>query len=443
MMMSLVPNLSDYFKNSLSEVVEAWIAVALLNDDGFAILDQRLGEDVIQHYLIGIDLPTTVSALRIIQSRLSASKFEAKIFKRTNITYHPKVYLFRFADNTYDAIVGSANMTLGGFTKNIEFNVLIEEHDKCLDIQQWFEELYSDAFPVDDENIKRYEQRWQDYRPSSSALGKMQQLKLQKPVEITDALSGIDFTDRYFKAEHHRAFRLDFWYDYDKSANDARKAVADVFVELHRQIYQQFYQYSLQKLRPNTPQHLVSMHYHDPSKSKQALNAMWLSYGKSEEEIKLYHKEYRQPRLRGDDPEDDKQSFINHARLQIRIEFKEIGIWILFAKNNGGGVVDRNVFKERMRTEPTYRLDFFKLLTGLPEPYFIKVNDDRKDVGFFTDEDMLYRYCRKDHEDAYFTIGRDYNITDPEMSATLLPLEVLQVFSLLYPLYRHMRHYII
>ena len=70
---------------------------------------------------------------------------------------------------------------------------------------------------------------------------------------------------------------------------------------------------------------------------------MWLSYGKSKEEIKWYHSLFHSP-MKIDNEEDDLQSFINHARLQIRIELKSIGIWILFGKIMEEAVLTETIF---------------------------------------------------------------------------------------------------
>ena len=88
-------------------------------------------------------------------------------------------------------------------------------------------------------------------------------------------------------------------------------------------------------------EHLISMiRQIDPTKPR-AINAMWLSYGKSGDEIKQYQKEV------GADQK-AKQTFIHHARLQLRIDIKSIGIWLLFAKENEGGLFDREYFKEQV-----------------------------------------------------------------------------------------------
>jgi len=438
----IIEKLGEFFSTELTGVTRSWMAAALVNDKGFTELQDSLSKGVIQQYLIGIDLPTPVPLLKKIQLMVTPGLFEAKLSKNDNGSFHPKVYLFEFTDGSLKAIAGSGNLTSGGLTDNVEMNVLVDDKAICDGIKNWFTALFNDAFPLDDENIRRYEERWLAYQPASDALKKMQRVTLQKPVMVAGPLDNINFSDRYFKKEHHLAFSRDRWFDTDKQADAGRKAVADVFTTLHQDIYKQFGAYELKGLYPNTNNHLVSMFYHAPDRQKQKLDAMWLSYGKSEEEIKKYHKEYRQPYLPGQNQEDDKQSFINHARLQIRIEFQEIGIWILFAKNNGGGLIDRNIFIQRMRSEPAYRTKFYLLLKELPEPYWISVANDSKNISWFTDEDTLYNFCKKDTDEYYFIIGRDYAITDPEMSAENLPGEVLKVFSLLYPLYRHMRHYL-
>lgn len=438
----IIEKLGVFFESGLREVVRCWVASALLKESGWQDLEDCLPENTDRKYIIGIDLPTPVDLLKIINQKLS-NRFDARIYKPAEGTFHPKVYLFECRDGSFKAIIGSANLTSGGLIKNTELNILTDDTDTCTEIKIWFERLFADAFPVSEENISRYEKHWLTYQPIDSTFGSIPNLVLQREQAVRNEQEPLDFSDRFFKLEHHDAFHKNRWFDSSKNADNARKAVADMFADLHLTIYGKFKSYGLDGLHPNQLPHLVSMHYRDPQKFRQRLNAMWLSYGKSPEEIKAYHKEYKQPFLNGQDQEDDKQSFINHARLQVRIEYRQIGIWILFAKNNGGGVVDRNVFKERMRLEPGYRLKFYELLKELPAPYWISVADDQRPIGYFNNADELYRFCRKDNENCYFSIGRDYQINDQEMSEDALPTEVLKVFALLYPLYRHMRHYII
>lgn len=180
------------------------------------------------------------------------------------------------------------------------------------------------------------------------------------------------------------------------------------------------------------------MYAHFEGRTSQELNAMWLSYGKSPDEIKEYHKLF--PAI-GKNDEDDLQSFINHARLQIRIELKSIGIWILFGKKNGGSAFDRHYFKTRMQ-ELGYRNDFYNMIKELPPEYWIIVSQNKKYINEFKSTESLHEFCKKDNEKYYFIIGRDYQITDDEMSEATLPETVLNEFIRLYPIYEKMRHYL-
>lgn len=437
----LITNLGEHLATALSSVDEIWIAAALCNDEGFEELQTILPGPVKQHYLIGIDLPTTVSVLKTIKSKIKPGMFAAKISKSGQGSFHPKVYLFRTKD-AYSAIIGSGNMTKGGFFNNTELNIQTEDQTTCQEIKGWFDDLFIEAYPLNDENISRYESKWESFDQEHQNLRKMQNVQLVKSILPGHELDDIDFNDRYFKKEHHLAFRPTLWQDDSPAANTERNNVWNRFAELHRQIYPCFNEFNLGLLHPNVPNHLVSMPYHFPGRTQQELNAMWLSYGKSQPEIRKYHEYFPKVGRGKQDEEDDLQSFINHARLQIRIEYQEIGIWILFAKNNGGGLFDRDDFKKKMKSD-TYCLDFYNQLKSLLAPYWIRVNNVKKDVNEFESPDLLRQFTNKDNERNYFTIGRNYAIEDIQMSEINLPGEVLREFKRLYPLYKMMRHYLV
>lgn len=435
----LVTNLSVDLAASLKDADELWLATALINDEGFKFLQSNLPAHTVQHILVGIDLPTTVSVLKTILSRLLPATFEGRICRPEAGVFHPKTYVIRRGE-LYIAFVGSANLTLGGLMNNTELCIKIDDLVICRQLLTWFRNLYDNSFPINDENIARYEKVYNS-NSSYEALRNSRKVELIKLAVLKDIFDDVDFSDRYFKREHHFAFRPALWKDDSFSANKEREKTSRRFLQLHGEIYPLFGQYGLGKLRPNVKGHVVSMSYHFPGQTQQNINAMWLSYGKSEAEIKKYHELFTKVSRYDQDEENDKQSFINHARLQIRIELHEIGIWILFGKNNNGSLFDRKNFHDKMQEEP-YRNSFYYLLTSLPAEYWISVNRVDKPVSDFTDPMMLFDFCKTDNPLYYFIIGRDYKITDPEMSEDNLPHEVLSVFELLNPLYEKMRHYL-
>jgi len=416
----------------LKDAKEIWISVALIKDSAFNLLQVIIPPDTKQSYLIGVDLPTPPAVLRVLQKKQSPF-FRASIFK-SEATFHPKVYIIR-KEFEYVAFIGSSNLTDGGLENNIEMNVLIRDQVVCQSLVSWFENLYKNSFPLSDANIAVYESYFSIIANHKSDIKKAKAgIHLKRPEAGDNLLEGIDFADRYFKKEHHLAFRNSLWRDSSSSANRERKKVSDRFLNLHEIIYKRFSEFGIHTLFCNVTNHIVSMYFHPPDRP-QKIDAMWLSYGKSQEEINQYHKLF--PKVHSNSDEDDLQSFINHARLQVRIELRQIGIWILFGKNNSGSLFDRQHFKNKM-VDFNYRNEFYKRITDLPAVYKVTVNQISKPVGDFQDADDLHEFCKKDQYSKYFFIGIDYNISDPEMSETLLPETVLNEFSRLYPIYEMM-----
>lgn len=416
----------------LKNAEELWFAVALVKDSTFEYIQNTINETCFQHHLVGIDLPTSPSVLRTMQSKQRKDLFECAIYK-SGFNFHPKVYLIKSNDK-YVAFVGSANLTDGGFENNVELNYKISNQSDCLDILNWFNSLFKDGYPLTDENIDEYESQLESLKDIEKELKrKCKLIVLKKPNSIVTPLDSIDFTDRYFKKEHHWAFRKELWYTDSEEAVDERKLAWSKCVELHEDAFARFKDYGIQILEPNPmSDHLISMiRQIDPTKPR-AIGAMWLSYGKNINEIKKYQK------LVGQDQK-AKQTFIHHARLQIRIDIKNIGIWLLFAKENEGGLFDRAFFKEQMR-DRIFRDKFYQMIKSLGDEYFISVGNQREFCHKFSSADELHKFTKKDNNQLYFIIGRDYEIEDDEMSETNLPIEMLKVFKLLFPFYEIMKH---
>ena len=230
------------------------------------------------------------------------------------------------------------------------------------------------------------------------------------------------------------AFRRELWTDTSRGANNERIKVQDKFLELNNLIFPKFTKHGIDALEHNTKNHIVSMYQHITGATSQKLGAMWLSYGKSRDEINKYKFFFPKLPNKKTSDEDDKMSFINHARLQIRIDLDSIGIWLLFGKNNGGSIFDRDAFRKKMATIK-FRDDFYSMIKLLPTDYFIYLNKNKKFCNEFNSSDELNDFCKNDNEQEYFYIGKNYQILDVEMSEKNLPEETLKVFKLLFPLY--------
>lgn len=428
----IITRLKSDFEELLVTANEIWFAIALVKESTYDFIQDIINDNCKQNYLVGLDLPTNPKVLRNMQSRLKKDLFEAAIYK-TEQNFHPKVYLIKDNDS-FTAFIGSSNLTDGGLEDNVELNYKITNQEDCLYILNWFNTLCKESFPLSEENILAYEEQFNSLEEIEKELKKRRKkIKLKKTITFSDPLDAIDFSDRYFKKEHHLAFRRELWSNNSKEAINERESAKIKCEELHQSIFPRFKKYEIHLLEPNPDSnHLISMIWQiDPAKPRP-INAMWLSYGKSGDEIKQYQKEV------GADQK-AKHTFIHHARLQLKIDFNNIGLYLLFAKENEGGIFDRDFFKTSMRNNE-YRNNFYQILKSLPNEYFISVGGNKEFCHNFNSSDDLHNFCKKDDIQKYFIIGRDYQITDDEMSETKLPLETLKVFELLYPLYEKMRH---
>lgn len=433
----VISHLSTVLPELLAQADELWIAVALATDEGLDFIRSHANPNAIHHYLIGIDMGTPVSVLKTLATA-QQNGTRSRIGQSEIGIFHPKLYLFRTQDR-FKAVLGSANLTLPGLSKNQELSTMISDPQTCNHLLKWFLDQFKIAFPLTEFNISSYAAY------SSNSDGQADSKQRQPPIKLQHAtihleLDDIDFSDRYFKKEHHFAFRKEMWKDTTKAAERERKKTVERFLQLHETIFPRFSEFDLEGLHHNVTNHIVSNHYHTPDRVSQDINAIWLSYGKSQDEIAKYHREFGLPyEPRKEQQDNDFQSFINHARLQIRLELEHIGIWLLFGKNKGS-ILDRDYFQQQMRKEK-YREDFFNMVKGLPNSYRISIDRSTLYINQINSPNELWKHCRQDRPEAYFIIGRDYKITDPEMSEEQLPETTLKEFRLLYPIYKTMRHY--
>ena len=415
----------------LPKAEEVYFAVALAKEKPLSDLLSLIPEQSIQKIIVGLDLPTEIEALQLLKDlEEKNNNIKVAIHYDKSQTFHPKLYLIK-SEGRFVAFIGSANLTEPGLTKNIELSYGIDNEKDCEELLNWFKKTFSSSYPIDDHNIEEYKKN--DDPKGDERGSNKKPLNLRKPVNEILVFDDIDFSDRFFRREHHWAFRKELWLNNSLKANKERQEAENRFIELHKLIYPRFYEFGLIGIHPNKEGHIVSLNHQINESAPRKLDAMWLSYGKSQADIK----EYQSWQSRKEDKEI--QTFIHHARIQIRIEFMSIGIWILFGKNNKGSTVDRSYFKSKMR-EVDYRKIFFEKLQSLPENYWIRINDDARYCNSFAIPEELHTFCKTDNVDVYFIIGRDYNISDDEMSELNLPNTTLDVFKKLFPIYELMRH---
>ena len=84
---------------------------------------------------------------------------EMKVYAEDNKRFHPKLYLYRYPEDSPvkslgSAIVGSSNLSASGLTGNIELNVEKRDSSSIRYLDSWFDDLWQEAEPFSPELMR-------------------------------------------------------------------------------------------------------------------------------------------------------------------------------------------------------------------------------------------------------------------------------------------------
>jgi hypothetical protein len=90
--------------------------------------------------------------------------------KSTNGVFHPKAFLFTHPDRRWTALIGSANLTNGGFNLNEEVALFISDADPGgseirQDLESLLNRYWSEALRMSSEDLSGYEAMWTAKQP--------------------------------------------------------------------------------------------------------------------------------------------------------------------------------------------------------------------------------------------------------------------------------------
>ena len=129
--------IGNIINQELQNANSAKIAVAFLKYSGVKVIEKALDSFLKNHgdieIIAGLDFKTTdpqsMNYFIQLQKQVSGLKFYCygdKDENKTDVVFHPKIYLFEKARET-TGIVGSTNLTRGDLLTNFEVNVVIKE----------------------------------------------------------------------------------------------------------------------------------------------------------------------------------------------------------------------------------------------------------------------------------------------------------------------------
>jgi hypothetical protein len=161
--------------------------------------------------------------------------------------------------------------------------------------------------------------------------------------------------------------------------------------------------------------------------------AMWLTYGRSKEELKAYP---------------SGTAHMDFLTIMIIIRQNGIGAWLMARENHGKA--DREYFQMRMQ-EPAYREELFELFQNLNpredkkesvrSPYWIKIGADKKPLQLLSSKELLFEFIRYDDWKLNpFVLGRNYSPDDPAIATERIIPTISAEFDKLARVYEHLKH---
>lgn len=151
--------LVDISKELSEEASEIDIAVAYVKDSGLELMKNYLvGKNVRIIFTFEFLVTDPECVKKLLEMGCKCREYMGSGFDE--LSFHPKLYIFKRGDIAR-IIVGSSNLTAGGFMTNVESNIVIEgnkDEPVIKEILGWFESLWdsSKANPVAKEDIEEY-----------------------------------------------------------------------------------------------------------------------------------------------------------------------------------------------------------------------------------------------------------------------------------------------
>mgnify|MGYP004517188617 CR=1 FL=1 len=240
-------------------------AVAFARMSGFnqikKPLEGRIAAGMSATFVVGIDFfqtePGLIFALLKLKN-LAKNPASVKVYmgsEEADYTLHPKIYVFASRDLT-TAIVGSANLTLGGLSQNHEFSALIQGSDadwECV-LSNWIEERITDREIVEAnfERVERYATRRAIYLAHMQMAERRARKAVNSPPGELDTLRAILDTMRADQSEH----------GFDTQVQQRTQALEEGPAILQR----------IAKLRTSSPESFLALY-------EELLNGVWHSGG--------------------------------------------------------------------------------------------------------------------------------------------------------------------
>ncbi len=407
-----VPFINDKL---LQQVEHCYIATAAISEAGFDFIRSRIPTKSKMEIVTGLDVPTSPEVLRRIwrnyQGRITLNLYTRNFF-------HANVYIFDLPFKKSIAFVGSGHFTIDGIKDGEELFYKITDGKEIENLKSWFIGYYEFGEPLSETIIDEYELLYPTLK-QRDYLSRQEKKQFLALTTTGFSWDHIKFKNQYFKKEDYLALSNGKARFTTPEILAVRETAKNKLIQLHEQVKDHLLKLKLYE--PADPSEIVSSL--DPAHhTDHQLRSLWLTYGRSEAELKKYNV----------------AELVELMHVQIILQQKEMTL-CLAAGTPLTGKADREHFRNKMN-DADYRKQFFTLITALGTGYYLDVACERRPVESFANEDALWEFTKADQWQFYsFTIKKNYAPSDPELSNENIAPTIMKEFDKLVLIYRHMK----
>ena len=157
--MTIVRQLTREFEPIKRQIKAAYVAVGMITQEKFDYFMRGLADCHEITILTGIHMPTPPDILDKIQQLTSLGRIASGLY--ADNFFHPKLYLFQL-NSGWVAFVGSGNFTNGGWSRNEELFVKVNDQVICRSLKELHDQWMRQSIPINDNLVARYRQTYQD-----------------------------------------------------------------------------------------------------------------------------------------------------------------------------------------------------------------------------------------------------------------------------------------
>ncbi|MDU1854386.1 MAG: phospholipase D-like domain-containing protein [Clostridium baratii] len=413
--------------SNLDKVREINIATAYFSEEGYSILKGLQEKYNLKKSSINIFLSpefTMKKPSELLKKLVEIANVNI-IFK---INFHPKVYWLKtFRENKNKLIFGSSNLTLGGFSQNLEFDRISEtdrQEDRKLEI--FFKYCEKNSEKVTEEIIKYYFENESRIREIESNNKKLKKLMYSYETR-NDPFSEEDFdlSERIFKYYDYEILFFRNQKLIEESINKRRKELREKILDIHDSVYKQL---EGEKVYCHWNKQNITSIIRPCMFNKDRVGWIGVRYGKSKGEIDLLNSGWNY---------DDYTGFQKHACLQFAIVQNGLDINLFHAVKNGA--IDRGYLHEKINVKKDEIIKELNKLKGENLVWYIYENDKQVkkfDLDLEDSKEFIDFYKKNDTEGRESFLSYLVKPNDPRLRSIESVSElIVDKFKKMLPLY--------